>query len=85
MVFASHTVQVTSEAKASPIITAFTTMSALRNMPHGDRLRGSSEFGSLRERGLDKRVPCSEQSPTSPSHARPQLRVQFLPRRFRAI
>src|SRR5690606_36613676 len=35
-------VQVASEAKASPIITAFTTMSALSNMPQGERLRGSS-------------------------------------------
>ena len=41
MVFASHTVQVTSEAMARPTITAFTTMSAFTNMPHGDRLRGS--------------------------------------------
>jgi hypothetical protein len=38
---ASHTVQVTSDAKARPIITAFTTMSACRNMPHGDRSCGS--------------------------------------------
>jgi hypothetical protein len=42
MVFESHTVHVISEASASPIITAFTTMSALRNMPHGDKLRGNS-------------------------------------------
>ncbi len=40
-VLASQTVQVTTEAKASPIITAFTTMSALRNMPQGERSRGS--------------------------------------------
>src|SRR5215470_13587800 len=39
---ASQTVQVTSDAKARPIITAFTTMSALMNMPHGDRSCGSS-------------------------------------------
>src|SRR5215470_13687403 len=39
---ASQTVQVTSDANASPIITAFTTMSALMNMPHGDRSCGSS-------------------------------------------
>src|SRR5262245_15840463 len=39
---ASQTVHVTSEAKASPIITPFTMMSALRNMPHGDRSCGSS-------------------------------------------
>ena len=42
MVLASQTVQVTSEANTRPIITTFTTMSALRNMPHGDRSRGSS-------------------------------------------
>ena len=45
MVLASQTVQVTSEAKASPTITAFTTRSALRNMPHGERLRGNSGLG----------------------------------------
>ncbi|CAH2406044.1 hypothetical protein MES4922_420056 [Mesorhizobium ventifaucium] len=37
---ASHIVQVTKDAKASPIITAFTTMSAAMNMPHGDRSCG---------------------------------------------
>src|SRR5262249_36096507 len=41
MVLASHTVQVTIEAKARPIKTAFTTRSALRYMPHGLRSRGS--------------------------------------------
>ena len=41
MVLASHTVQVTSDAKASPISTAFTTGSALMYMPHGLRSRGS--------------------------------------------
>src|SRR5262249_18443953 len=40
MVLASHTVQVTIDAKASPIRTAFTTGSALRYMPHGERSRG---------------------------------------------
>src|SRR6476620_2001291 len=40
-VLASHTVQVTSEAKASPIRTAFTTGSALIYMPHGLRSRGN--------------------------------------------
>jgi hypothetical protein len=38
--FASHTVQVTTEAKARPTITALTTMSALRNIDHGDRSLG---------------------------------------------
>ncbi|CCV04571.1 exported hypothetical protein [Mesorhizobium metallidurans STM 2683] len=37
---ASQIVQVTREAKASPIITPFTTMSAAMNMPHGDRSCG---------------------------------------------
>jgi hypothetical protein len=40
-VLASHTVQVTSEAKARPIKTAFTTMSAFMNMPQGLRSRGN--------------------------------------------
>ena len=38
---ASHTVHVMTEAKASPISTACTTMLALRNMPQGLRSRGS--------------------------------------------
>src|SRR5439155_15531413 len=42
MVLASQTVHVTSEAKASPTMTACTTMSAFTNMFQGDRLRGSS-------------------------------------------
>ena len=42
MVFASQIVHVTSEAKASPTMTACTTMSAFTNMFQGDRLRGSS-------------------------------------------
>src|SRR4051812_48947927 len=41
-VLASHTVQVTTEAKASPIKTAFTTTSAPTNMPHGLKSRGNS-------------------------------------------
>ncbi len=39
---ASSSVQVTSEAKARPIMTAFTTMSAFMNMPKGDRSCGIS-------------------------------------------
>ena len=39
---ASHTVQVTIEAMSRPIKTPCTTMSALRNMPHGVRSRGSA-------------------------------------------
>src|SRR5260370_23392936 len=38
---ASAIVQVTNEANARPTITTFTTMSADRNMPHGERSRGS--------------------------------------------
>jgi hypothetical protein len=34
-------VQVSTDAKARPTITAFTTMSAAMNMPHGERSRGS--------------------------------------------
>jgi hypothetical protein len=40
MLLASQTVQVTTEAKARPTITAFTTMSAEVNIDHGDRSRG---------------------------------------------
>src|SRR5690349_6686024 len=38
---ANQIVQVSTDAKARPTITAFTTMSAAMNMPHGDRSRGS--------------------------------------------
>jgi hypothetical protein len=38
----SQTVQVTTDAKASPISTAFTSGSALRNMPQGVRSRSSA-------------------------------------------
>jgi hypothetical protein len=41
MLFATQTVQVTSEATARPIMTAFTMVSACRNMPQGDRSCGS--------------------------------------------
>jgi hypothetical protein len=37
---ATKTVHVTRDANASPMMTAFTTMSAFRNMPHGDRSCG---------------------------------------------
>jgi hypothetical protein len=37
---ASQTVQVTSDAKANPIITAFTMMSTFMNIDHDDRSRG---------------------------------------------
>src|SRR4029079_1807490 len=38
---ANQMVQVSTDAKARPTITAFTTMSAAMNMPHGERSRGS--------------------------------------------
>ena len=38
---ANQIVQVRTEAKARPTITALTTMSAVMNMPQGDRSRGS--------------------------------------------
>src|SRR5690606_24413580 len=41
-VLATQIVQVTSEAAASPIMTAFTTISAAMNMPHGDRSCGNA-------------------------------------------
>ena len=40
-------VQVTSEAKASPIMTAFTRMSADRNIDHGDNSRGTCSVTGL--------------------------------------
>ena len=40
MVLASQTDQVTTDANARPIKTAFTTGSALTYMPHGERSRG---------------------------------------------
>src|SRR4029434_1761332 len=41
MVLANQTVQVSTEAKARPTITALTTISAAMNMPQGDKSRGS--------------------------------------------
>ena len=41
MLFATQTVQVTSEAIARPIMTVFTMVSACRNMPQGERSCGS--------------------------------------------
>src|SRR5262245_13674070 len=38
---ANQIVQVSTDAKARPTITAFTTISAAMNMPHGERSRGS--------------------------------------------
>ena len=60
MVFASHTVQVISDAIASPTMTACTTISAFTNMPHGDRLRGSSALSVAA-----KPAPGSEAAPNA--------------------
>jgi hypothetical protein len=51
-ILATQIVHVTSEAKARPIITTFTMMSAFMNMPHGDRSRGSMAFGGGRCAGV---------------------------------
>ena len=47
IILAMKTVQVTSEAKASPIITALTRMSADRNIDHGDSSRSPVDFRGL--------------------------------------
>src|SRR5262249_28491459 len=56
-----HTVQVTIEAKARPINTAFTTGSALRYMPHGLRSRGSVAVATT--------LSCASAGPGAASHA----------------
>src|SRR5262249_24685178 len=60
-VLASHTVQVTIEAKARPINTAFTTGSALRYIPHGLRSRGSVAVATT--------LSCASAADGSASHA----------------
>ena len=50
MLLASHTVQVTTEAKASPTITACTTMSAEANIDQGERSRGRCDDCALAAR-----------------------------------
>src|SRR5262245_18502919 len=40
MLLASDRVHVTSEANTKPTMTAWTTMSAVKNIDHGDRSRG---------------------------------------------
>src|SRR4029077_7275886 len=61
MVLASHTVQVTIEAKARPINTAFTTGSALIYMPHGLRSRGSAAVATT--------LSCASAGTGAASHA----------------
>ena len=51
-------VQVSTEAKTRPIITAFTMMSADMNMPHGVRSRGSSA-GTMSTGGGTAGCACS--------------------------
>src|SRR5215472_6367120 len=46
MLFATQTVQVTSEATARPIMTAFTIVSACRNMPQGERSCGKAAMAT---------------------------------------
>ena len=46
MLFATQTVQVTSEATARPIMTAFTMVSACRNMPQGERSCGKAAMAT---------------------------------------
>ena len=51
IIFTSQMVQVTTEAKAKPTMTAFTTMAAAMNMPHGDRSCGSAPLATPVGRG----------------------------------
>jgi hypothetical protein len=53
--FATQTVQVTSEAAARPIITAFTMVSASWNMPQGERSCGRGCYGDGTFAGLSAR------------------------------
>lgn len=60
-------VQVTTEAAARPMMTAFTTVSADTNMPHGERSRGSAAVpitGALGSAGA-----CAQATPASSGHA----------------
>src|SRR5205807_1197324 len=66
IVFASHTVQVASEAKASPTMTIFTSGTALRNIPQGDKSRGKadgSKASVMRGGGLDSSSAGSATAP----------------------
>ena len=64
MALANQIVQVSTEAKARPTITAFTTMSAAMNMPQGDRSRGSVALAMVR-RDLSSRDEV-RQAPMAP-------------------
>src|SRR4051812_26692104 len=64
MVLASHTVHVTSEANTSPSSTAFTSTSALTNIPHGLRSRGSSaRAGGIGTAGASGTCAIAEEAP----------------------
>ena len=67
---ASQTVQVTTEAKASPIITALTTMSAAMNMPQGDRSWGTGPGGSDYRTKKKKKKPMMACVPVAFAGAR---------------
>ena len=72
IVLASQTVHVTTDANARPTITACTTMSADRNMPHGERSCGSmalavtaaSEAGADCARAADETIVMADASET---------------------
>ena len=68
MVLASQIVHVTSEAKASPTMTACTTTSAFTNMFQGDRLRGSSAASVAASAAPGKAA--------TPTTARPRLELK---------
>src|SRR5262249_25024928 len=57
MALANQIVQVRTEAKASPTITALTTTAAAMNMPQGDRSRGN--FSATSGEGAVGVVLCS--------------------------
>ncbi len=72
MVLASHTVQVTTDAKASPINTVFTSGSALRNMPHGVRSRSITASATIRRNspGADRIAGRKPRCPIRPGSDR---------------
>src|SRR5262249_36301843 len=78
IVLASQTVQVTTDAKASPIITAFTMMSAVRNMPHGERSRGSAAAPMTGESSCARAGPANVivSSEAYAAHCRRPTRAQ---------
>jgi hypothetical protein len=59
-VLASQMVQVSTEAKTRPSITALTMMSADMNMPQGVKSRGRSAGVISVDGGTEARAPCAE-------------------------